>query len=82
MVLTVKVDHVVYTGRGKISLVQLIYAIGNTKLTSFTVGTMGTNISPINDETLSEHIAGMFSLTLRWIAEKFFPKKPSEKAFT
>jgi S-adenosylmethionine synthetase len=73
--------HIVAAGLAKKALVQLSYAIGVAKPTSVTVDTMGTNIQSVNDEMLSEQIAAKFSLTPRWITEKFGLNKPSADTF-
>ena len=73
--------HIVAAGLAKKALVQLSYAIGVAKPTSVTVDTMGTNIQSVNDEMLSEQIAAKFSLTPRWITEKFRLNKPSADTF-
>lgn len=60
---------------------QISYAIGVAKPTSVTVDTMGTHIEGVNDEHLSEFVASKFSLTPRWITEKFGLNKPSAETF-
>lgn len=73
--------HIVAAGLAKKALVQLSYAIGVAKPTSITVDTMGTNSSNISDEMLSERIAAEYSLTPRWITEKFKLNQPSAETF-
>ena len=73
--------HIVAAGLAKKALVQLSYAIGVAKPTSITVDTMGTNSPNISDEMLSEHIAAEYSLTPRWITEKFKLNQPSAETF-
>lgn len=73
--------HIVAAGLAKKALVQLSYAIGVVKPTSITVDTMGTNSPNISDEMLSECIAAEYSLTPRWITEKFKLNQPSAETF-
>lgn len=73
--------HIVAAGLAKKALVQLSYAIGVAKPTSVTVDTMGSNLQSVTDELLSEQIAAKFSLTPRWITEKFGLDKPSAETF-
>lgn len=73
--------HIVAAGLAKKALVQLSYAIGVAKPTSITVDTMGTNSPNISDEMLSERIAAEYSLTPRWITEKFKLNQPSAETF-
>jgi S-adenosylmethionine synthetase len=73
--------HIVAAGLAKKALVQISYAIGVAKPTSVTIDTMGTNISSVNDEMLSTNIAEQFSLTPRWITQKFGLDKPSAETF-
>lgn len=73
--------HIVAAGLAKKALVQLSYAIGVAKPTSITVDTMGTNSQNISDEMLSKRIAAEYSLTPRWITEKFKLNQPSAETF-
>lgn len=73
--------HIVAAGLAKKALVQLSYAIGVAKPTSITVDTMGTNISSVNDEMLSDFISTEFALTPLWITQKFKLNMPSKSNF-
>ena len=71
--------NIVAAGLSKKAIVQLSYAIGVAKPVSVTVDTMGTG--SMDDEKLSDFVLNTFSLTPRWITEKFGLDKPSEKTF-
>ena len=71
--------NIVASGMAKKANVQLSYAIGVAKPVSIAVDTMGTGV--IDDGELSEFVSSEFSLTPRWITEKFGLDKPSEKTF-
>ncbi|MBE0496222.1 MAG: methionine adenosyltransferase [Campylobacterales bacterium] len=73
--------HVVASGLAKKCIVQLSYAIGVAKPVSISVDTMGTCIKGVNDDTLSTFVAEQFSLTPRWITQKFNLDKPSKETF-
>ena len=71
--------NIVAAGLSKKAIVQLSYAIGVAKPVSVTVDTMGTG--SIDDGKLSDFVLNTFSLTPRWITEKFGLDKPSEETF-
>ena len=73
--------HIVAAGLGKKALVQLSYVIAEPKPVSVTVDTLHTGLTEIKDEDLSQRIADKFSLTPRWITEKFGLDRPSEETF-
>lgn len=72
--------HIVAAGLAKKCSVQLSYAIGVAKPVSVAVDTFGTYTSASDDE-LSSFVLETFSLTPRWITEKFGLDKPSENTF-
>jgi S-adenosylmethionine synthetase len=72
--------HVVAAGLAKKCSVQLSYAIGVAKPVSVSVDTFGTFISA-DDDKLSEFVMNTFSLTPRWITQKFNLDKPSAETF-
>ncbi len=72
--------HIVASGLAKKCSVQLSYAIGVAKPVSVSVDTFGT-FSSVDDDTLSAFVLKTFSLTPRWITEKFGLDKPSEDTF-
>jgi len=72
--------HVVAAGLAKKCNVQLSYAIGVAKPTSVSVDTFGT-YTILDDDKLSAFVIDAFSLTPRWITEKFALDKPSEETF-
>lgn len=72
--------HIVASKLAKKCIVQLSYAIGVAKPTSVSVDTMGTYTSK-NDNELSKFVTENFSLTPRWITEKFGLNKPSKETF-
>lgn len=71
--------NIVAAGLAKKANVQLSYAIGVAKPVSVSVDTMGTG--KIDDGELSDFVLKTFSLTPRWITEKFSLDKPSEETF-
>lgn len=72
--------HIVAAGLAKKCSVQLSYAIGVAKPVSVSVDTMGTYTS-VGDDELSEFVLNTFSLTPRWITNKFNLDKPSSETF-
>lgn len=72
--------HIVAAGLAKKCSVQLSYAIGVAKPVSVSVDTMGTYTS-IGDDELSLFVLNAFSLTPRWITNKFNLDKPSDTTF-
>lgn len=72
--------HIVAAGLAKKCIVQLSYAIGVAKPTSVSVDTCGT-YTTVNDNDLSTFVSKTFSLTPRWITEKFNLDQPSKDTF-
>lgn len=72
--------HIVAAGLASKANVQISYAIGVAKPTSVAVDTMGT-YTKLDDDALSAFVMENFSLTPRWITEKFNLDKPSEETF-
>ncbi|OCL93643.1 S-adenosylmethionine synthase [Arcobacter porcinus] len=72
--------HIVASGLAKKAIVQISYAIGVAKPTSVAVDTMGT-FTKHNDDVLSEFVMNNFSLTPKWITDKFKLDKPSLNTF-
>ena len=72
--------HIVASGLAKKCSVQLSYAIGVAKPVSISVDTFGTYAS-VSDDILSNFVMKTFSLTPRWITEKFALDKPSRETF-
>jgi S-adenosylmethionine synthetase len=72
--------HVVAAGLAKKCIVQLSYAIGVAKPTSVSVDTCGT-YTILDDDKLSEFVSKTFSLTPRWITQKFKLDQPSKSTF-
>jgi len=72
--------HIVAAGLAKKCSVQLSYAIGVAKPVSISVDTFGT-FSGINDDVLSKFVLDTFSLTPKWITQKFGLDKPSADTF-
>jgi S-adenosylmethionine synthetase len=70
--------NIVAAGLAKKAIVQISYAIGVAKPTSVAVDTMGT-YTKLDDDKLSEFIMNEYSLTPKWITEKFGLDKPSEE---
>ncbi len=72
--------HIVAAGLAKKCAVQLSYAIGIAKPVSVSVDTYGT-FTRVGDDVLSDFVIKNFSLTPRWITEKFGLDKPSKDTF-
>ena len=72
--------HIVAAGLATKALVQISYAIGVAKPTSVSVDTYGT-YTKYDDDKLSSFVMENFSLTPRWITEKFNLDKPSAQTF-
>lgn len=72
--------HIVGAGLAKKCSVQLSYAIGVAKPVSVSVDTFGT-FTCKNDDALSAFVLNTFSLTPKWITEKFGLDCPSEETF-
>ena len=72
--------HIVAAGLATKALVQISYAIGVAKPTSVSVDTYGT-YTKYDDDKLSSFVMENFSLTPRWITEKFDLDKPSAQTF-
>lgn len=73
--------HIVASGLARKAQVQIAYVIGRSRPISLTVDTLGTSLSSIGDEVLSEKIAEYFPLTPAWITAKFALDRPSGKTF-
>jgi len=73
--------HIVAAGLAKKCTVQISYAIGVAKPTSVSIDTMGTASEGMNDEMLSNKVMERYSLTPRWITERFGLDKPSPETF-
>ncbi|AQW81441.1 methionine adenosyltransferase [Campylobacter pinnipediorum subsp. pinnipediorum] len=73
--------NIVAAGLAKKCIVQLSYAIGVAKPTSVSVDTMGTNVASVDDDKLSNFVMDNFSLTPKWIINKFGLDKPSDDTF-
>lgn len=72
--------NIVAAGLAKKCSVQLSYAIGVAKPVSVSVDTFGTFTS-VDDDTLSNFVSQTFSLTPRWITDKFGLDKPGSETF-
>ncbi|KAB7885053.1 methionine adenosyltransferase [Poseidonibacter ostreae] len=72
--------HIVASGLALKAVVQISYAIGVARPTSVSVDTMGT-FTKLNDDELSAFVMDSFSLTPKWITDKFALDKPSEETF-
>jgi S-adenosylmethionine synthetase len=72
--------NIVAAGLAKKCVVQLSYAIGVARPTSVSVDTMGT-FSVVDDNILSTFVSENFSLTPKWITNKFGLDKPSPETF-
>ncbi|MDD3463304.1 MAG: methionine adenosyltransferase [Sulfurospirillaceae bacterium] len=72
--------HIVAAGLAKKCSVQLSYAIGVARPVSVSVDTFGTFTS-VGDDELSEFVIKSFSLTPKWITNKFNLDKPSLETF-
>ena len=73
--------NIVAAGLAKKCIVQLSYAIGVAKPTSVSVDTMGTQVSGLNDDILSDFVMQNFPLTPKWITQKFGLDKPGKESF-
>ena len=73
--------HIVAAGLAKKALVQLSYVIAEPRPSSVTVDTQHTALTELKDEALSQLIAEKFSLTPRWITQKFGLDRPSKERF-
>ncbi|WP_169777278.1 methionine adenosyltransferase [Campylobacter mucosalis] len=73
--------NIVAAGLAKKCIVQISYAIGVAKPTSVSVDTMGTQITGLDDDKLSNFVMQNFPLTPRWITQKFGLDKPSKDTF-
>lgn len=73
--------NIVAAGLAKKCIVQLSYAIGVAKPTSVSVDTMGTQVSGLNDDILSDFVMRKFPLTPKWITQKFGLDKPNKDTF-
>jgi len=73
--------NIVAAGLAKKCIVQLSYAIGVAKPTSVSVDTMGTHVSGLNDDILSDFVMRNFPLTPKWITQKFGLDKPGKESF-
>jgi len=62
--------HIVASGLANKCQVQLSYAIGLSKPISVNVDTFGT-FTKVNDDKLSSFVSANFSLTPKWIIQKF-----------
>ncbi len=72
--------NIVAAGLAKKCSVQLSYAIGVAKPVSISVDTFGT-YTTVNDDVLSNFVMENFSLTPKWITEKFGLDRPSKETF-
>ncbi len=72
--------NIVAAGLAGKAVVQLSYAIGVARPTSVSIDTMGT-YTKFDDDKLSQIIMDEYSLTPRWITEKFGLDKPSSETF-
>ncbi len=72
--------HIVAAGLAGKAVVQISYAIGVARPTSVSVDTMGT-YTKVNDDELSSFVMNNFSLTPKWITDKFALDKPSAETF-
>ncbi|EIF51301.1 methionine adenosyltransferase [Sulfurovum sp. AR] len=73
--------HIVAAGLAKKALVQLSYVIAETRPSSVTVDTLHTGLTELKDEELSQIIAEKFTLTPRWITQKFGLDRPGQERF-
>ena len=73
--------HIVAAGLAKKALVQLSYVIAEPSPSSVTVDTQHSALTNLKDEELSTLIADKFSLTPKWITEKFGLDRPSKERF-
>jgi len=72
--------NIVAAGLAGKAIVQISYAIGVARPTSVSVDTMGT-YTKFDDDRLSQIVMDEYSLTPRWITEKFGLDKPSNETF-
>jgi len=72
--------NIVAAGLAKKAIVQISYAIGVAKPTSVAVDTLGT-FTKFNDDELSAFVMKEYSLTPRWITDRFNLDKPSSETF-
>ena len=72
--------NIVAAGLAGKAIVQISYAIGVARPTSVSIDTMGT-YKKYDDDKLSEIIMNEYSLTPRWITEKFGLDEPSSDTF-
>lgn len=72
--------NIVAAGLAGKAIVQISYAIGVARPTSVSVDTMGT-YTKFDDDKLSQIIMDQYSLTPRWITDKFDLDKPSSETF-
>jgi len=72
--------HIVASALASKAVVQISYAIGVARPTSVSVDTMGT-YKRLNDDELSSFVMDNFSLTPKWITDKFALDKPSAETF-
>ncbi|WP_258239414.1 methionine adenosyltransferase [Arcobacter sp. LA11] len=72
--------NIVAAGLAGKAIVQISYAIGVARPTSVSVDTMGT-YTKFDDDKLSQIVMDEYSLTPRWITEKFGLDKPSSETF-
>ncbi|ADN08515.1 methionine adenosyltransferase [Sulfurimonas autotrophica] len=73
--------HIVAAGLAKKALVQLSYVIAEARPIAVTVDTQHTSLIKMKDEELSQIIADKFSLSPKWIMQKFHLNKPSKESF-
>jgi S-adenosylmethionine synthetase len=73
--------QIVAAGLAKKCIVQISYAIGVAKPTSVSVDTCGTHSDNIDDDILSQFVMSEFSLTPKWITDKFALDTPNEDTF-
>lgn len=73
--------HIVAAGLAKKALVQLSYVIAEPRPVSVTIDTQHTSLSNIKDEELSQIIAEKFTLSPKWIMQKFHLNKPAKERF-
>ena len=72
--------NIVAAGLAKKANVQISYAIGVARPTSVAVDTMGT-YTKYDDDKLSQIVMDEYSLTPKWITDKFALDKPSAETF-
>ena len=74
-------NTLLHAGLAKKALVQLSYVIAEPRPSSVTVDTLHSSLTKIKDEELSQIIADRFTLTPRWITQKFGLDQPSKERF-